>query len=85
MASDFPEHVCALQLVSRKHMPPVVRCHQTAVMRQPGTQRPQCVLLQISLPVVTVNDCPVGLSLIGPRGSDEALLELAGKLYPLLT
>ena len=41
-------------------------------------------LLQISLPVMTVSGCPVGLSLVGPRGSDEALLELAEKLYPLL-
>ena len=50
----------------------------------PGTQWPLCALLQISLPVVTVNGCPVGLSFVGPRGSDEALLELAEKLYPLL-
>ena len=63
-------------------MPSVVRGQETASM--PGTQQPLCLLLQISLPVMTVNGCPVGLSLVGPRGSDEALLELAEKLYPLL-
>jgi len=35
---------------------------------------------QISLPVARVNGCPVGLSLVGPRGSDRALLALAGRL-----
>ena len=34
---------------------------------------------------MTVDGCPVGLSLVGPRGSDEVLLEVAEKLYPLLT
>ena len=33
---------------------------------------------------MSVKGCPVGLSLVGPRGSDEALLELAEKLYQLL-
>jgi amidase len=37
---------------------------------------------QISLPVARVNGCPVGLSLIGPRGSDRALLALAAKVAP---
>jgi amidase len=32
-------------------------------------------LPQISLPVGTLADCPIGLSLIGPRGSDRGLLE----------
>ena len=35
---------------------------------------------QISLPVATARACPVGLSLIGPRGSDRALLALAATL-----
>lgn len=35
---------------------------------------------QISLPMARVNGCPVGLSLIGPRGSDRALLALAAKI-----
>ena len=38
-------------------------------------------LPQVSLPAETrVNGCPVGLSLIGPRGSDKALLALAAQL-----
>jgi amidase len=37
-------------------------------------------LPQISLPLMTVDGCPVGLSLIGPRGRDRALIELAGRI-----
>jgi amidase len=36
-----------------------------------------CGLPQISLPLMTVDDCPFGLSILGPKGSDAALLELA--------
>ena len=39
-------------------------------------------LPQVSLPAGTVAGCPVGLSLIGWAGSDEALLDLAVKLSP---
>ncbi|HXI86809.1 MAG TPA: amidase [Parvularculaceae bacterium] len=35
---------------------------------------------QVTLPAATVEGCPVGLSLIGPRGSDEELLDLAAAL-----
>jgi amidase len=35
---------------------------------------------QISLPMMTVDGCPVGLSLIGPPGRDRALIALAGKI-----
>ena len=34
-------------------------------------------LPQVSLPLATVDTLPVGLSLIGPRGADQALLALA--------
>ena len=34
-------------------------------------------LPQISLPLATLEGCPLGLSLIGPRGSDRALVDLA--------
>ncbi len=36
---------------------------------------------QVSLPVAQVGGLPVGLSLIGPRGSDERLLELSESLF----
>lgn len=34
-------------------------------------------LPQVSLPLVSVGDCPIGLSAIGARGDDEGLLALA--------
>lgn len=34
-------------------------------------------LPQVSLPLASLDDCPLGLSLIGPRGSDLALVSLA--------
>jgi amidase len=34
-------------------------------------------LPQITLPVAAADGCPVGLSLVGPPGSDESLLQLA--------
>jgi amidase len=37
-------------------------------------------LPQVNLPAGRVNGCPVGLSLMGPRGSDRALLRLAVQL-----
>ncbi len=41
-------------------------------------------LPQISLPAGEAAGCPVGLSFIGWRGGDEALLDLAVRLEPLL-
>ena len=41
-------------------------------------------LPQISIPVGTAAGCPVGLSFIGWEGGDEALLDLAVKLAPLI-
>lgn len=40
-------------------------------------------LPQVSIPIASVSGCPVGLSLIGWRGGDEALLEAAVTLAPL--
>jgi len=37
-------------------------------------------LPQVTLPVATLDGCPLGLSLVGPRGSDERLLALATAL-----
>ena len=39
-------------------------------------------LPQLSLPAGTVSGCPVGLSLIGWAGGDEALLDMASRLSP---
>ncbi len=41
-------------------------------------------LPQVSIPAGTAGGCPVGLSFIGWKGGDEALLDLAVKLAPLL-
>ncbi|KAJ9533563.1 hypothetical protein QJQ45_026624 [Haematococcus lacustris] len=38
---------------------------------------------QVNLPVATVEGLPVGLSLLGPPGSDERLLELAERVFAL--
>lgn len=43
-----------------------------------------CLLLQVTLPLVSLEGCPVGLSLIGPKGSDEQLLEVTEKLMGIL-
>jgi amidase len=36
-------------------------------------------LPQVTLPAVALDGCPVGLSVIGPRQADEALLALAAQ------
>jgi len=41
-------------------------------------------LPQVQIPVGKVRGAPIGLSLIGPRGSDRALLELAEKVASAL-
>ncbi len=38
----------------------------------------------MSLPVAEVDGCPLGLGVIGPRGSDEDLLRLGELLMELL-
>jgi amidase len=42
-------------------------------------------LPQISVPATEAAGCPIGLSFIGWQGGDEALLDLAVRLAPLLT
>jgi amidase len=37
-------------------------------------------LPQVNLPFGTLNECPIGLSLIGPRGGDMTLLAIAKRL-----
>jgi amidase len=39
-------------------------------------------LAQINLPLAEIDGLPLGLSLVGPRGSDMQLLGLARKLVP---
>ena len=39
---------------------------------------------QVSLPVAEVDGCPLGLGIIGPRGSDEDLLQLSASLMKLM-
>ncbi len=39
-----------------------------------------CGLPQISMPLAEAGGCPVGISMIGPRGSDRALLDAACRL-----
>jgi amidase len=39
-----------------------------------------CELPQLSLPMMTVDGCPVGVSLIAPHGRDQALLALGRRL-----
>ncbi len=43
-----------------------------------------CRAAQVSLPLAQVDGLPVGLSLIGPAGADERLLELAERLAAAL-
>lgn len=49
-----------------------------------STYRLARALSQVNLPIARVEGCPVGLGLIGPPGSDEALLELTERLMALL-
>lgn len=37
-------------------------------------------LPQISLPMATFAGCPLGISLIGPTGADEVLIEAAQRM-----
>ncbi|WP_188262369.1 amidase [Azospirillum tabaci] len=39
-------------------------------------------LPQISIPAARLDGCPLGLSLVGPRGSDSTLLTIAEDLFP---
>ena len=41
-------------------------------------------LPQLSLPIARVGGCPIGLGLVGPAGSDAALLQLAERLMAAL-
>jgi amidase len=38
---------------------------------------------QVSMPLLRREDAPLGLSLLGPKGSDLSLLRLAAALAPL--
>ena len=42
-------------------------------------------LPQITIPLATVESCPLGMSIVGPKGSDEHLLHVATTLSRLLS
>ncbi len=37
-------------------------------------------LFRVSLPLAEIDDCPLGLSVLGPRGADLALLDLTASV-----
>lgn len=39
---------------------------------------------QVTIPLTTHDGCPIGLSIIGPRGSDESLLEIAVQIESIV-
>lgn len=41
-------------------------------------------LPQVSIPISQVDNCPIGLSLVGPKGSDESLLAITKQMEQLL-
>jgi amidase len=41
-----------------------------------------CGAPQVALPLGRWQECPIGLAILGQRGSDRALLQLAGKIAP---
>jgi len=42
-------------------------------------------LPQVSIPISRVDNCPIGLSLVGPKGSDESLLAITIQMEQLLS
>ena len=65
---------------------PLLNCphDQTTAFRE-RAMRMLCIsglgrLPQVSLPLATLNGCPLGISLVAARGNDEMLLELAQKI-----
>jgi Asp-tRNA(Asn)/Glu-tRNA(Gln) amidotransferase A subunit family amidase len=50
-------------------------------MPGPPTARPP----QVTIPLAKVDGLPVGLSLLGPAGTDEALMELAERVAAAAT
>jgi amidase len=41
-----------------------------------------CGAPQVALPLGRWQECPIGLAILGPRGSDRALLQLVAKIAP---
>ena len=65
------------QSVSERHALRLRNSHLTSVAGLSG-------LPQFSLPLAEVGGKPVGFSLMGPRGSDEALIRLAQEFEAFL-
>ncbi|MBA3624764.1 MAG: hypothetical protein H0W48_10015 [Methylibium sp.] len=59
-----------------------VRLRTTAIACIAGL--PQVSLPQVSLPVAAPADAPLGISLLGPAGSDLALIRFAARLHEAL-
>ena len=75
-----------LLLPSVPDIAPTLNCphEQTTAFRE-RAMRMLCIaglgrLPQISLPLATVNGCPLGLSLVAARGNDEMLLAVAQRI-----
>ncbi len=49
-----------------------------------GWKRRVSALLQVTLPLAALSERPLGVSLVGPRGADEALIDLAVALTTAL-
>lgn len=69
---------------NRPHRTLVAKWQQRYLAALPGKLHHDRGRLQVSLPIATVDGCPLGLGLMGPRGSDEDLLQLAGDILALL-
>lgn len=68
--------------------PPLDEPAETAVPARERALALLCIaglggLPQLTMPVATLDGCPLGLSFIGPRGSDERLVALAQRLAHL--
>ena len=65
---------------------PLLNCpHDLTIAFRECAMRMLCIsglgrLPQVSLPLATLNGCPLGLSMVAARGNDEMLLELAQRI-----
>jgi len=82
----FPVHAAG-GVHTFRNLFPISHCPSPAALFPTCTKNNTLLLyrtLQVSMPLVTVEGLPVGLSLIGPFGKDEALLASAAYLIRAL-